>query len=66
MLYKQININQIHPILLVLSNEGRYRSSIYTANKDRDNIPPCRSPLLVLKYYDISVPYPINTACLYA
>ena len=32
-----------HPILLVFNNEERL--SIYTANNDGDNIPPCRTPL---------------------
>ena len=30
-----------HPILLVFNNEEK--SSRYTANNDRDNIPPCRT-----------------------
>ena len=30
-----------------LSNEER--SSIYIANKDKDNIPPCRNSLLLLR-----------------
>ena len=41
-----------HPILLVLCNKER-SSSMYIANKDGDNIPPCGTPLLILKYNDI-------------
>ena len=42
------------PILLAFNNEER--SSIYTANNDGDNIPPCRTPLEIVKYGDISAP----------
>ena len=35
-------------MLLVLSNEEK--TSLYIANKDGDNIPPCRTPLVILKY----------------
>ena len=41
-----------YPILLVFNNEGR--SSMYTANNDGGNIPPCRTPLEMVKYGGIS------------
>ena len=50
-----------HPILLVFNNEER--SSIYTANNDGDNIPPCRTPLEIVKYGDISAPHLIHSSC---
>ena len=50
-----------HLILLVFNNEER--SSIYTANNDGDNIPPCRTPLEIVKYGDISAPHLIHSSC---
>ena len=35
------------PILLVFNIEER--SSMYTANNDGDSIPPCRTPLKIVK-----------------
>ena len=37
-----------HRIQLVFNNEER------SANNDGDNIPPCRTPLEIVKYGDIS------------
>ena len=51
-----------HPILLVFNNEER--SSMYTSNNDGDNIPPCRAPLEIVKYGDISAPQLIHSSCL--
>ena len=51
-----------HPILLVFNNEER--SSTYTANIDGDNIPPCRTPLEIVKYGDISALHLIHSSCL--
>ena len=47
-----------HTILLVSNNEER--SSMYTTNNDRDSIPPCRTPLEIVKYGDISAPHLIH------
>ena len=51
-----------HPILLAFNNEER--SSLYTANNDGDNMPPCLTPLEIVKYGDISGPQLINSFCL--
>ena len=45
----------------IVNNEER--SSIYTANNDGDNIPPCRTPLEIVKYGDISAPHLIHSSC---
>ena len=49
-----------HSILLLFNNEER--SSMHTANNDRDNIPPCRTPLEIVKYGDISAPHLIHSS----
>ena len=51
-----------HLILLVFNNEER--SSMYRANNDEDNILPCRTPLEIVKYGDISAPHLIHSSCL--
>ena len=48
--------------ILVFSNEES--SSIYTANKGRDNVPPCRTPLKIVKYENFSIPHPMRNSCL--
>ena len=51
-----------HPILLVFNNKER--SSVYTANNDGDSYPPCRTPLEIVKYGDISAPHLKHSSCL--
>ena len=49
-----------HPILLLFNNEER--SSIYTANNDRDNIPPFCISLEIVKYSEISALHLIHSS----
>ena len=56
-----INVASLY--LLVFNNEER--SSMYTANNDGDNIPPCGTPLEIVKYGEISAPHLITySSCL--
>ena len=43
-----------HSILLVFNDE--VRSSMYTAINDRDNIPPCRTPLEIVNMATFQLP----------
>ena len=49
-----------HPICSYLTMK---RDHPYTANNDGDNIPPCRTPLEIVKYGDISAPHLIHSSC---
>ena len=51
-----------HPILLVFNNEER--ASMYTTNNDGYNIPPCHTPLEIVKCGDISASHLIHSSCL--
>ena len=38
-------------------SKNEERTSMYTGNKGEANIPPCRTPLKIVKYDDISAPH---------